>query len=160
MHDRALHHALKSHRLHRLGAEVGGQSVQVFFEKPVEVASEAIDVCAHMAKDPARGFVVAEHVEQVLQGEVFVAALLGLTDRREKGDFEIFLNHDLRLRREDRIEVKGGRQAQHRPPCKGWFGVAMFTADYSGSMVTISGCPSRRARAMVVSSLVSATSRG
>src|SRR5690554_7705347 len=93
VHDRALHHALKRDRLHRLAAQPLGEGVDVGVQKFLQVRLQLPQVASHAFKDLARRFVKAEHVEQVLQGQIFVAALAGFAHGRRKCYFQVALDH-------------------------------------------------------------------
>ena len=80
--DRALHDALKRHGLQRVHVSLAGDGLDVVVEERLKVSLESVDLDPAVTHDLGARVVKAQGVEQVLQGNVFMASSLGLLDRR------------------------------------------------------------------------------
>ena len=96
MQLRVLHDALQHRREHRLHLDVVGQLFERLAQEVVELLLEEVDVAAAVAHDRGDLAVVQEREEEMLDGDVLVAAL----ERGVEGEFEGLLklacNHGVR----------------------------------------------------------------
>ncbi len=88
MHDGAMDHALEAGRRLRLGGVLGNERAQIVVEIGRDAGTQRVDIDRAGAHDGGRVTVVEKGQQQMLEGRVFVAALVGGFERPMQRAFQ------------------------------------------------------------------------